>query len=78
MKMDFGDPLSVSFFGDNYDSLNVVINQDAVAKHFKTNDGQKLVFKDNSRKKSMKKTLPLQKSKDPDVLKLNEQQEEGL
>lgn len=72
MKMDFGDPLAVSFFGDNYDSLNIVINQDAIATHFKTDDGQKVVFKDNSSKKSMKKTVPLQKPKDPDILKLQE------
>lgn len=36
MKIDFGDPLSVSFFGDNYDSLNVEINQETIANHFKT------------------------------------------
>lgn len=59
MKMDFGDPLSVSFFGDNYDSLNVEINQEVIANHFKTKDGQKVVFKDSSKKKSMKKTVPL-------------------
>ena len=70
MKLDFGDPLAVSFFGDNYDSLNIMVNQQAIRAHFKTHDGQKVVLKDKSNKKSMKITVPLQKTNDEKVLKL--------
>ena len=40
MKLEFGDPLAVSFFGDNYDSIKIVVNQQAIQAHFKTQDGQ--------------------------------------
>ena len=45
MSVKFGDPLAVSFFGDNYDSLSVKIDQQVLANNFKTHDGQKVVFK---------------------------------
>ena len=59
IKIDFGDPLAVSFFGDNYDSLHVVINQQALGAHFATDNGQKVIFKDDGSKKAMKKLVPL-------------------
>ena len=73
MKLEFGDPLAVSFFGDYYDSINIEVNQKAITAHFKTQDGQKVVLKDKSGKKLLKMSVPLQKTNDKEVLKLQEQ-----